>query len=328
MKRTADRTPLDEGEMRHVRLLSLFVFACLVVSTSAAAQSQQQQPRQGQAAAGTQKPEDAKEAEKKPSNTKFVTSKDGTKIAYETTGTGPAIMLLHGAGQNRSEWNRTDYIKRLAPTFTVIAVDLRGNGESDKPTTPEAYALERLTEDLLAVADAVGAKQFHVWGFAYGGIIGRSLAASTDRVRSLAYIGLPLGAPVSGVYKDAITGFIARWQPIIADEAAGKLDRSKLSPGDYEALTKGGVKLAVAWQSALLQYPPMEPADFTVPTLWLVATGDTEAMASVKTYDGKLEGSKVTLATIDGPSHSETLQRIDLTFDKLVEFTKKVESGS
>jgi pimeloyl-ACP methyl ester carboxylesterase len=280
-------------------------------------------------AVAAQKPPDPKAAQQKPvSNAKFVTSKDGTKIAYEVTGSGPAIMLLHGAGQSRAEWNRTDYIKRLAPHFTVVAVDLRGNGESDRPTTPAAYALDRFAEDLLAVADAAGVERFHVWGFAYGGIIGRSLAARSDRVRALSYIGLPLGPAASGVYKDAISGFIARWQPIIAEQEAGTLDRSKLSPGDYEALTKGGVKLTVAWQSALLEYPAMDPAEFNVPTLWVVATGDTDAMASVKAYEGKLTGTNVTLALIDGPSHSETLQRIDLTFDKLVDFTKKAEAGS
>ena len=149
-------------------------------------------------------------------------------------------------------------------------------------------------EDLLAVADAAGAQRFHVWGYAYGGIVGRYLAARSDRVRSLAYIGVPLGPAATGLYKDAIAGFRARWQPVIAAQEAGKLDRSTISPGDYEALTKGGVKLAVAWQGALLEYPPMEPADFKVPTLWLVATGDTEAMASVKAYEGKLTGTKVT----------------------------------
>lgn len=314
--------------MRHVRLLSLIVIGAIGMATTMAAAQPQQRQASGQAAAADkQKPADPKAAEKKPA-AKFATSKDGTKIAYETAGSGPAIMLLHGAGQNRNEWHRTEFIKRLSPNFTVIAVDLRGNGESDKPTKPEAYALERLTEDLLAVADAAGVQQFHVWGFAYGAVIGRSLAATSDRVKSLGHIGYPLGAPASGDYKEAVSGFIARWQPIIAEEEAGKLDKSKLSPGDYEALTKGGIKLAVAWQTAFLQYPPMEPADFKVPTLWLVSTGDTEAVASVKSYEGKLEGTKVELATIDGPSHSETLQRIDLTFYKLVGFVKKVESGT
>jgi pimeloyl-ACP methyl ester carboxylesterase len=301
----------------------------LVFAAASAAFASQQPPQQrpAQGAAG-QKPAEQKPEPKPVSNTKFVTSKDGTKIAYEVTGSGPAVVLLHGAGQTRQEWARTDYVKRLSPNFTVISLDLRGNGESDKPAKTEAYAIDRLLEDVVAVADAAGAQRFHLWGFAYGGIVGRYLAARSDRVKSFAYIGIPFGPAASGVYKDAITGFRARWQPIITAHEAGTLNRSTISPGDYEALTKGGIKLAFAWQGALLEYPPLEPAELKVPTLWMVATGDTDAMASVKTYEPKLAGTRVTLATIDGPTHSETLQRIDLTFDKLVEFTKKAESGS
>lgn len=274
-----------------------------------------------------QKPAEQKPADQKPqSNTKFVTSKDGTKIAYEVAGSGPALMLLHGAGQTRQEWHRFDHIKRLSPQFTVIAVDLRGNGESDKPTKVESYAVQRLVEDLLAVADGAGAQRFHVWGFAYGGLVGRYLAAQSDRVKSMIYIGLPFGPAATGAFRDAITGFRARWEPVIAAHDAGKLDRSTITPGDYEALTKGGVKLAVAWQSALVNYPALEPAEVKVPTLWAVATGDAEAMASVKANDGKLTGTRVTLMLIDGPSHSETLRRHDLWLDKAIEFTKKNES--
>ena len=274
-----------------------------------------------------QKAAEQKPAEQKPqSTTKFATSKDGTRIAYEVAGSGPALMLLHGAGQSRQEWHRFDHVKRLSPQFTVIAVDLRGNGESDKPTKVEAYAIDRLIEDLLAVAAGAGAQRFHLWGFAYGGIVGRSLAAKSDRVKSMVYLGVPFGAPATGAFRDAINGFRARWQPIITAHDAGKLDRATITPGDYEALTRGGIKLAVAWQSALVEYPPLEPADVKVPTLWAVATGDTEAMAGVKAHDGKLAGTKVTLMLIDGPSHSETLRRLDLWLDKAVEFTRKNES--
>jgi pimeloyl-ACP methyl ester carboxylesterase len=314
--------------MRQLRSLTMFGALSLVLLATFPAVAQQPPQKPPPAAPAGQKPADAKAPEKPVNPTKFVTSKDGTKIAYETAGSGPAIILLHGAGQTRAEWQRTEYVKRLAPNFTVISVDLRGNGESDKPTKVEAYAIDRFVEDLLAVADAAGAQRFHIWGYAYGGIIGRSVAARTDRVRSLAYIGVPFGPAASGLYKEAIEGFRARWQPVIAAQESGKLDRSTISPGDYEALTKGGIKLAVAWQGALLEYPPMEPAEVKVPTLWMVASGDTDAMASVKAYEGKLAGTKVTLAMVDGPTHSETLQRIDLTIDKLIEFTKKAESGS
>ena len=204
--------------MRQLRSLTfLITLSAVLLATPelVGQQPAQKPPQQPAAAPAGQKPVEVK-VEKPVSTTKFVTSKDGTKIAYETVGSGPAIMLLHGAGQTRAEWQRTDYVKRLAPNFTVISVDLRGNGESDKPTKTEAYALDRLSEDLLAVADAAGAQRFHVWGYAYGGIVGRYLAARSERVRSLAYIAVPMGPAASGLYKDAIAGFRARWQPVIA----------------------------------------------------------------------------------------------------------------
>src|SRR5262245_237846 len=90
-------------------------------------------------------------------------SPDGTRIVYETTGSGPALMLLHGGGQTRRSWHDAGYVDRLSKRFTVITVDLRGGGESDKPDTAAAYAVERVLADLLAVADAASAKTFHVW---------------------------------------------------------------------------------------------------------------------------------------------------------------------
>ena len=97
--------------------------------------------------------------------TRFVTSKDGTKIAYDVTGTGPAVILLHGGGQNRQVWHKPGYVARLAKEFTVISIDIRGNGESDKPAHVSAYHFERINEDILAVADAIKASRFSLWGF-------------------------------------------------------------------------------------------------------------------------------------------------------------------
>ena len=97
--------------------------------------------------------------------TQFVTSKDGTKIAYDVTGSGPAIILLHGGGQERKSWHRAGYVARLAKEFTVVTLDIRGNGESDKPGPVSAYSWERINEDILSVADAIKAPRFALWGF-------------------------------------------------------------------------------------------------------------------------------------------------------------------
>src|SRR5688500_4519002 len=100
--------------------------------------------------------------------TLFATSNDGTKIAYDVAGSGPAVILLHGGGQNREVWRRAGYVDRLAKELTVITIDIRGNGESDKPTDVSAFHFQRFSEDVLAVADAVKAQRFVLWGFSYG----------------------------------------------------------------------------------------------------------------------------------------------------------------
>src|SRR5690348_5974328 len=103
--------------------------------------------------------------------------RDGTRVAYDITGSGPLVMLLHGGGQTRQVWHELEYVARLADQFTVVTVDQRGNGDSDKPTGVDAYSVEHLTNDILAVADGAGASRFALWGYSYGANIGRYAAA-------------------------------------------------------------------------------------------------------------------------------------------------------
>ncbi|MRR32888.1 alpha/beta hydrolase, partial [bacterium] len=75
-----------------------------------------------------------------------VTSKDGTKIVYDKTGTGPALILVLGAFNDRS--SGAALAKALEGKFTVYNYDRRGRGESGD-TAP--YAVEREIEDLDAL---------------------------------------------------------------------------------------------------------------------------------------------------------------------------------
>jgi pimeloyl-ACP methyl ester carboxylesterase len=237
-------------------------------------------------------------------------SSDGTKIVYELTGSGPALILLHGGGQTRRSWNDRGYVDKLKERFTVVTVDLRGNGESDKPTQPEAYALDRRLEDILAVADAVKAQRFLLWGFGHGATIGRYLAARSDRVIAMVYVGAPMGPPITGVVKDAIVGMRAKWQPLVEAQKAGTLDLKTLSPGDRAAWDNGVATSAIALGS-LVDYPPLEPSELKAPTLWVVGSEDATAKENVKEYEGKLNGTSVTLATLDGISYSDSFAKIE-----------------
>jgi len=65
--------------------------------------------------------------------TQYAVSTDGTRIAYDVTGSGPVVILLHGGGATRRSWHEAGYVSRLAAEFTVVTMDLRGNGESGRP---------------------------------------------------------------------------------------------------------------------------------------------------------------------------------------------------
>ena len=125
--------------------------------------------------------------------TKFVTAEDGVRLAYDVSGSGPAILLLHGAGgaHTRQSWHKAGYVKRFQGEFTVVTMDIRGHGESDQPESAPAYAIETMCADILAVMDAVRIERFILWGFSYGGNIGRYLASKSRRVSKFVMISIP-----------------------------------------------------------------------------------------------------------------------------------------
>ncbi|HEX6507751.1 MAG TPA: alpha/beta hydrolase [Chloroflexota bacterium] len=82
-----------------------------------------------------------------------VTSRDGTSIAYDQVGQGPAVILVAGALCSRTFWSGPELAQLLAPRFTVYNYDRRGRGESGD-TQP--YAVEREIEDIEALIDAAG----------------------------------------------------------------------------------------------------------------------------------------------------------------------------
>jgi pimeloyl-ACP methyl ester carboxylesterase len=247
------------------------------------------------------------------------TSPDNTRIVYEVTGSGPAVMLIHGGGQTRRSWHDAGYVDRLSKTFTVITVDLRGSGESDKPETAEAYALDRVLADLYAVADATSAARFHVWGFGHGASIARYLAARSDRVISAVLVAATMGPTVTGLAKDAIVAMRAKWQALLDEKRKGTLDVKTLPHGDRAALENGMAVSAIAL-GALVDYPPLEPAEIKVPTLWVLASDDAAAAANQKQYADKLAETKVTLKVLPSTTYADIFFKVEQTLETVMPF--------
>ena len=86
------------------------------------------------------------------------TDRDGVGLHYREAGDGPPLMLVHGFLGTSWAWRRV--LPRLAQRYRVLAVDLRGYGDSDKPVDPDdpgaGYDSRSLAEDLRAVARHAG----------------------------------------------------------------------------------------------------------------------------------------------------------------------------
>jgi pimeloyl-ACP methyl ester carboxylesterase len=84
-----------------------------------------------------------------------VTSKDGTRIAFDRSGEGPALIVIGGALSDRA--GGAPFAAQLSPRFTVFSVDRRGRGDSGD-TQP--YAVDREIEDIEALIDEAGGSAF------------------------------------------------------------------------------------------------------------------------------------------------------------------------
>lgn len=135
----------------------------------------------------------------------FVSS-DGLRIRYQRSGAGPPLVLVHGWGSTaHSNWVATGWVALLAPRRTVIAIDVRGHGRSDKPHARAPYSYAAMSRDVLAVLDAHGIERADFVGYSMGAFMGAWLLGHhPDRFRRMVLGGIGDETPASAAQGDAI----------------------------------------------------------------------------------------------------------------------------
>jgi pimeloyl-ACP methyl ester carboxylesterase len=149
--------------------------------------------------------------ERKETSMDIVTSEDGTSIAFDRAGQGPALILVGGAFQHRASDSHTARLAELlAPGLTVYHYDRRGRGDSGD-TAP--YAVEREIEDLDALIQDAGGSAF-VFGMSSGAVLAVDAAARGRAVAKLALYEPPFivddsRAPLPPGYTEQLTELLA-----------------------------------------------------------------------------------------------------------------------
>jgi pimeloyl-ACP methyl ester carboxylesterase len=142
-----------------------------------------------------------------------VTSKDGTVIAFDRLGQGPAVILISGASTSRT--TNTALAELLASHFTVYNYDRRGRGDSSD-TLP--FAIEREFEDLEALIVEAGGSA-SLWGSSSGGVLALKAAAYGLPITKLALWEPPFSVDEEGRrrYKEYET----RLNELLAEDRRG-----------------------------------------------------------------------------------------------------------
>lgn len=117
------------------------------------------------------------------------TSQDGTPIGYRTTGSGPGLVVIHGAMETSSGYQ--EFAEALADEFTVHVIDRRGRGLSG-PHGVE-HSLKTEVEDVKAVVEATEAQR--LFGVSSGALIALESALKLDGITHVAAYEPPITAP-------------------------------------------------------------------------------------------------------------------------------------
>jgi pimeloyl-ACP methyl ester carboxylesterase len=199
-----------------------------------------------------------------------VTSKDGTTIAFEQSGSGPALILVTGALGVRSD---PMLAALLEPYFTVYNYDRRGRGDSGD--TPP-YAVQREVEDIEALIDEAGGSAF-LYGLSSGAVLGLEAASKLPaKVKKLAMYEPPF------IIDDS--------RPPVPEDYVQRLDEAIAAgrPGDaVEIFMTEAILLPAEFVAQMRHVPVDELFDSEMkPPEW----AEMEQVAHTLAYDGAIMG--------------------------------------
>ncbi|MDP8955623.1 MAG: alpha/beta fold hydrolase [Actinomycetota bacterium] len=261
----------------------------------------------------------------------------GVTLEVVDEGGGPAVLLLHGFPDSSRLW-RKQIPALVAAGFRAVAPDLRGFGESDKPSRVADYAMPRILADLRAVLDALEVDRASVVGHDWGAIAGWALAGwYPERVERL--VAISVGHPKSYLRAafsstQAFRSLYALFfqMPVVSEAAIRARDWALLRQAlgrahDFEHYLRdlsrpGALTAALNWYRAngridrLARYPTV-----TVPTLAIWGSKDPALGEKQMAGSGKYVDADWRYETIEG-GHWLPITRSDEVNGLLIEFLR------
>lgn len=257
---------------------------------------------------------------------------NGLSVAYQRTGNGPALVLLHGFTQDSRVWK--SQIESLSKYFTIIAWDAPGAGLSADP--PDDFNLSDWAECLAKLLDSTGVQKAHILGLSWGGILAQKFY-QRHSTRVLSLILADTYAGWTGSLSDSIAKtrlencihdsqlppdeFVPKYLPGMFSDSPNQETKEALSKIMFDTHPKGFRLMATA--SAFADTRTFLPS-IRVPTLLIWGESDKRSPVNVshQMYNA-IKGAK--LEIIAGAGHVSNMERPE-QFNKIVnEFCLSVQ---
>lgn len=256
----------------------------------------------------------------------YVTS-NGVRLHYVTQGTGQLMLLLHGFPEFWYSWRYQ--IPEFASDYKVVAIDLRGYNDSDKPEGVSAYRMSELVKDVAGVIQGLGYENCILAGHDWGGAVAWQFTyAYPDMVDRLIVLNLPHPAKFQEGLRTP-QQLLRSWYmfffqiPVLPELllqagdyrviaeifSRAAIDKTAFTPADLEAYKDAAAKRGAL--TAMLNYyrnilqsglTPREWGRITVPTLLIWGENDA-ALGIELTYGTEAYVEDLTVRYIPSCSH-------------------------
>jgi len=249
---------------------------------------------------------------------KYIISTDGTKIAYNVSGKGFPLVLVHGMGSNKEMWINRGWVEIFEKHFTVITIDIRGNGESDKSYNSNFYSIDNILNDIDSVVKECGFSEYNYFGHSYGATIGLQLCKHNNQIKRIVCAGTTLG---NIFFKEIVPQWINEYENFGLRKKNNTLNELNLSKEDLEWLEKTDLELTISQFKAWNNWEGIEANEIKTNLAVYSGTKDNpQVLENLNINESEIKKNNIDLKIFEGLDHVDLVGKVNIVSPWVLEF--------
>jgi pimeloyl-ACP methyl ester carboxylesterase len=251
----------------------------------------------------------------------YIISEDNAKIVYNVFGNGPAIVLAHALGATKEIWLESGWVDILKEHFTVIIIDLRGNGESDASSDVDFYTQDKVISDINGIVKKCGFNTFNYFGHSYGATIGLKLSKENANVQKVICAGTNFGEEF---FNTIVPDIITDYEKFKSIKERNIFDEDNLSKEDIDWLKNTNLDARIAKLKAMNKWEGVQISE--IKTKLAIYSGEEDiplVKGALINNQEELNKNSILSKVFDKLNHSELVSKSKIVSPWVLDFLLK-----